>query len=108
MEEAHDESGHGTHMTSVLAHSGQTSYAGTPTGSYKGVAPDATIVAVKAFDVEGQGDFLDIVRGVQWVVDNRENYDIRVLNLSFAARPRWPYWLETRPSCAPGPPASPW
>ena len=94
VEEAFDESGHGTHMTSVLAHSGATSYAGNPTGSYKGVAPDATIVAVKAFDVEGQGDFLDIVRGVQWVVENRDAYNIRVLNLSFAARPRWPYWLD--------------
>ena len=92
--EAFDESGHGTHMTSVLAHSGATRYAGSPTGSFKGVAPDTTLVAVKAFDVEGQGDFLDIVRGVQWVVDNREAYNIRVLNLSFAARPRWPYWLD--------------
>jgi subtilisin family serine protease len=31
---------------------------------------------------------------VQWVIDNREKYGIRVLNLSFAARPRWPYWQD--------------
>lgn len=89
-----DESGHGTHMTSVIAHSGPVERNGESTGSFKGVAPDVNLVAIRAFDREGQGDFLDIVRGVQWVIDNREKYGIRVLNLSFAARPRWPYWQD--------------
>jgi serine protease AprX len=89
-----DESGHGTHMTSVLAHSGAVTENGKSTGGYKGIAPDVDLVAVKAFDLEGQGDFLDIVRAIQWVVDHRETYNIRVLNLSFAARPRWHYWLD--------------
>lgn len=89
-----DESGHGTHMTSVIAHSGPTTSGGEPTGSYKGISPDVNLVVVKAFNVEGQGDFLDIVRGIQWVVDHREAYAVRVLNLSFAARPRWHYWLD--------------
>ncbi len=89
-----DASGHGTHMTSVIAHNGSVTRKGMPTGSYKGVAPDVNLISVKAFDVAGQGDFLDIVRAVQWVIDNRETYHIRVLNLSFAARPRWPYWLD--------------
>lgn len=92
--EVFDESGHGTHMTSVIAHSGEVTLEGKPTGTFKGVAPDVNLVAVKAFDDEGQGDFLDIVRAVQWVVDNRETYDIKVLNLSFSAQPRWPYWQD--------------
>ncbi|RLA48988.1 MAG: alkaline serine protease [Gammaproteobacteria bacterium] len=92
--EVFDESGHGTHMTSVIAHSGAVTVDGKPTGSFKGTAPNVNLVAVKAFDVEGQGDLLDIVRAVQWVVDNRETYDIRVLNLSFSARPRWHYWED--------------
>jgi serine protease AprX len=91
---AFDESGHGTHLTSVLAHSGPTLVAGKPTGSYKGIAPDVSLVTVKAFNIEGQGDMLDIVRGVQWVIDNREKYGIGILNLSFASRPRWPYFLD--------------
>ncbi len=94
VDEAFDESGHGTHLTSVLAHSGRTMHGGQPTGSFKGIAPDSRLVVVKAFNVEGQGEMLDIVRGVQWVVDHREKYGIRVLNLSFASRPRWPYWLD--------------
>ncbi|MEH6590775.1 MAG: S8 family peptidase [Halioglobus sp.] len=93
-ETAFDESGHGTHMTSVLAHSGPVMEDGKETGSFKGVAPDVNLVVVKAFDVGGQGDFLDIARAIQFVVDYREIYNIQVLNLSFAARPRWLYWQD--------------
>jgi len=89
-----DDSGHGTHMTSIIAHSGPTTRNGIPTGTYKGVAPDARLVAVKILDREGFAHLLDIVRSVQWVVDNRERYDIRVLNLSFAQLPRWHYWED--------------
>jgi len=90
--ESFDDSGHGTHMTSIIAQSGEvTSEDGN---SFRGVAPDVRLVGIKAFASDGQGDFLNIVRALQWVYDNRERHDIRVLNLSFAARPRWPYWLD--------------
>lgn len=92
--EAFDDSGHGTHMASVIANSDPVTKNGQPTGTFKGVAPDVNLVAVKAFDVEGHGDFLDIVRAIQYVVDNREALNIKVLNLSFSARPRWHYWLD--------------
>lgn len=93
--EVFDESGHGTHMSSVLANSEPARAPdGSPAGHYKGIAPDARLVAVKAFNREGSGGMLDIVRGIQWVVAQREALDIRVLNLSFAARPRWPYFLD--------------
>lgn len=91
--EAVDESGHGTHMTSIIAHSGPTLRAGA-TGTYKGVAPDARLVAIKVLDREGFAHLLDIVRGIQWVVEHRERYGIRVLNLSFAQIPRWHYWED--------------
>ncbi len=89
-----DESGHGTHMTSIMAHSGKISGPGKPKGTFKGIAPDINLVAVKAFDAVGQGGLLDIVRAIQWVIENRQAYGIKVLNLSFAARPRWHYWED--------------
>lgn len=89
-----DESGHGTHMTSIIANSEPTIKNGKPTGSYKGVAPDANLVAVKVLDRQGLAHALEIVRAVQWVVDNRKKYNIRVLNLSFAQTPRWRYWED--------------
>jgi subtilisin family serine protease len=91
---AFDESGHGSHMTSILAQSRAITRPGVREGAWRGVAPDARLVVVKAFSREGQGDLLDIVRGVQWIVDHREAYGIRVINLSFAAKPRWPYWQD--------------
>ncbi len=94
VETAFDESGHGTHMASVIVNSGPTTNPDRAPGSFKGIAPDANLVVVKAFNVEGQGNYLDIVRGIQYVVDHRETFDIRVLNLSFAARPRWHYWED--------------
>jgi len=89
-----DESGHGTHISSTIAQSEPVTSAGIEPGSYKGIAPDVDLVAIKAFNYEGQADFLDLVRAIQFVVDQREALDIRVLNLSFAARPRWQYWLD--------------
>ncbi|TGD74124.1 alkaline serine protease [Mangrovimicrobium sediminis] len=94
VDEAFDESGHGTHLASAIANSSPTVRQGAKVGGYRGIAPDARIIPIKAFNEAGQGSMLDIVRGIQWAVDNRERYDIRILNLSFSARPRWPYFLD--------------
>ena len=87
-----DESGHGTHMTSVIADSRPVTREGALKPSFRGAAPDVDLVVVKAFDSTGEAGFLDLVRGIQWVTANRDRLGIRVLNLSFASRPRWPYW----------------
>lgn len=92
--EALDESGHGTHMASIIANSGKTLKNGEWTGTYKGVAPDVNLVAVKVLDRQGLAHLLDIVRGVQWVVDNRERYEIRLLNLSFSQEPIWAFFHD--------------
>ncbi len=89
-----DESGHGTHLTSAMASSAAIIRNDRATGAFKGIAPDADLAVVKAFNRQGRGDFLDIVRGIQWVIAHRQIYGIKVLNLSFAAMPRWPYWLD--------------
>jgi hypothetical protein len=92
--EAFDESGHGTHIASVLARSDTTERSGVQQPSFRGIAPDAELIVVKAFGSDGNAGFLDLVRGIQWVVERREALNIRILNLSFAARPRWPYWED--------------
>lgn len=89
-----DKRGHGTHITSIIANSDSNTRKGEKTGHYKGIAPDVNLVPVKVFGDDGNAHFLDIVRAIQWVLDNKERYDIRVLNISLAARPRWPYWLD--------------
>ena len=63
-QEVFDESGHGSHMTSIIAHSGPTLAAGEATGGYKGIAPDVDLIAIKAFNVVAQGALVDNVLGL--------------------------------------------
>jgi subtilisin family serine protease len=82
-----DGSGHGTHVSSIILDS-----ASGPTGGFNGIAPDARLVSVKAFDASGRGSYADVIRGIDWVIQNRTRLGIRVLNMSLSATPRSYYW----------------
>lgn len=74
-----DDHGHGTHVAGVAAGSGVAS-----AGKHKGVAPDANVVGVRIASVS------DAIKGIQWVIDHKEELNIGVINMSlgdFAARP---------------------
>jgi len=76
---ATDAFGHGTHIAGIIA--GSISYG--PTSLYKnGVAPGAHLVNVRVLNRVGVGYTSDVIAGIQWVVANRTNYSIRVMNLS--------------------------
>ena len=51
-------------------------------GRYMGVAPDANLVSIKVSDDEGNATVLDVIAGIQFAVDHKDEYNIRVLNLS--------------------------
>lgn len=80
-----DATGHGSHLASLITGAGET---------WKGIAPGASLIAVKAFSASDKADFLDVIRAVQWVLDNKERYGIRVLNLSISASNELPYHLD--------------
>ena len=61
-----DDNGHGTYVTSVLL-SSETS----GPGKSHGVAPMADLVSVKAFGADGSGSYLDVIRGIDFVVKTR-------------------------------------
>src|SRR5687768_3318905 len=82
-----DTTGHGTHVTSLIASSRRKS-----DGRYFGVAPDARIISIKAFDESGASTYATVIRGIDWVIANRAQYAIRVLNLSLGAPARSRYW----------------
>jgi hypothetical protein len=65
-----------------------------PTGRALGVAPNADLVLVEALDSTGMGRPDDVVRGIEWVVANRDRYGIRVLALPLVARPGAPFWED--------------
>jgi len=82
-----DTTGHGTHVASLIASSRKDS-----ANRYFGVAPDARIISVKAFGESGSSTYATVIRGIDWVVTNRYNYAIKVLNLSLGAPARSRYW----------------
>ncbi|MCP4304389.1 MAG: S8 family serine peptidase [bacterium] len=86
-----DESGHGTHLTSIIANNTRTGNKRNP-GEYRGIAPDCDLVPTKAFGPQGQSSYSTIIWALDWLVTNKETYNIRVLNLSFSAEPRSYYW----------------
>jgi subtilisin family serine protease len=75
-----DESGHGTNTASVVAASSYTVGGVT----YRGVAPDAKLVALRVGTESNISDF-NIERALQWVIDNYQTYHIDVVNLSLGA-----------------------
>ncbi|WP_449338116.1 S8 family peptidase [Streptomyces griseus] len=58
-----DRVGHGTHVASIAAGTGAKSG-----GKFKGVAPDAKLLAGKVLDDEGYGDDSGILTGMEWAV----------------------------------------
>jgi subtilisin family serine protease len=88
-----DFNGHGTHLASIITNSSQTVDAnGDITGSYNGIAPDVNLVVMKAFDEEGQSSYTAILAALDYVVENKDVHNIKVLNLSFSAIPSSYYW----------------
>ena len=51
-------------------------------GVYKGIAPGATILSVGVSDATGMAYESDVVDGLQWVFENKDTYNIQVVNMS--------------------------
>ena len=78
--QAHDDYGHGTHVTGIIAGSGYDSG-----GARRGVAPGASLVVLKVLDGAGDGYISNVIAAMDYVVEHRARFNIRVLNLSVAA-----------------------
>lgn len=74
----YDDNGHGTFICGCISSSGKSSG-----GQYRGVAPDADLYMIKAFDATGKGYMSDIIRGIDTLVTLSETENIRVLCLPF-------------------------
>src|SRR5437867_2058795 len=78
-----DKYGHGTHIAGIIAGRGVSS--GTGKGfsdQYKGIAPGAKLISLKALDRWGSGWTSDVLAALDWCLKNKNQYNIRVINLS--------------------------
>ncbi len=84
-----DDSGHGSHITSIIANSAKNDG-----GDFLGVAPDVNLLLVKAFSADGAASYADVIRAIDKVVEYKDIFDVRVLNLSFYSTPQSHYWED--------------
>ncbi len=84
-----DPGGHGTHVAGIVAGDGTRSG-----GEYVGIAPGANLVDVRVLDKNGSGRVSSVIRGIEWVLARRVQYNIRIINLSLGAPPSTPYRLD--------------
>ena len=79
VEEPYDVYWHGTWAASIL---------GGNNTDYKGVAPDLNFIVMKVF-YEEEGEITstteDIDAAVDWVLENKKKYDIKIVSMSFGA-----------------------
>ena len=84
--DANDHYGHGTHVAGLIAGNSLLYPAGQEAfGKYMGIAPRANLVSVKVSDDDGNTTVLDVIYGIQFAVDNKAAYNIRVINLSLSS-----------------------
>ena len=73
----YDDNGHGTHVAGLLAGNGTASM-----GKYRGAAPGWGIISLKVLDRYGNGSQEDVLRAFRWIREYRQQYRIRVVNIS--------------------------
>jgi serine protease AprX len=80
---ATDRYGHGTHVAGLVAGNGRRLAVTDPLyNRYIGTAPDANLISIKASDDAGRATIIDVIDGLQFAVDHKDDYGIKVVNLS--------------------------
>jgi serine protease AprX len=94
----YDDAGHGTFVAGLVGGDGSASLpledGGYAQVQFRGVAPQADIVAVKILDETGQGRASTLIAGIAWTIAHRQEYGIRVMNLSIGANPVGPIAVD--------------
>ena len=73
----YDDNGHGTHCAGSAVGNGYTS-----SGKYKGPAFEANIVSIKILDKKGTGKSSNAIKAVEWILENKKQYNIKIISLS--------------------------
>ena len=78
----YDDNGHGTFVAGIACGNGLTSGR-----KFSGMAPMSNIISIKALDKTGETGAYKILEAMQWVYDNKNKYDIKVVCMSFGSNP---------------------
>ena len=72
-----DEYVHGSHVAGIVAGNGVASG-----GKYTGIAPGVNLINIRVCNNQGLTYTSDLIEGLQWIYENKDVYNIRVVNLS--------------------------
>lgn len=78
----YDDNGHGTHVAGIVGGNGSASR-----GRYRGIAPGCDFIVLKALDRYGNGNTKEVLEATEWMIQNKERYNIRILNISVGMLP---------------------
>lgn len=70
-----DDNGHGTHVAGIIISRNDV---------YKGIANGANVVAVKVMNSGGGGTGTNILQGIDWCINNKDNYNISAISMSIS------------------------
>ncbi len=84
-----DAFGHGSHVAGLIGGSGSNS-----DGAYTGVAPKVNLIDVNIGGSTGSATVGDVINGLQWVLDHKDTYNIRVVNLSLRSNTAQSYLTD--------------
>lgn len=74
----YDDNGHGTFVAGVLA-------GNSIIDKYSGIDNKANVIVIKALDNAGETTSIKILQAMQWILDNRKKYNIKVVCMSFGS-----------------------
>jgi serine protease AprX len=83
-----DRFGHGTHVAAIIAgRAGRTA----ETRDQRGIAPGAYLLNLRVLGDDGSGSASDVIEAIDWTIEHRRDYNVRIINLSLGAPVMQPY-----------------
>lgn len=77
-ENFYDDNGHGTFVTGILSGNSITS-------KYSGIDNNTDIIVIKALNHVGETTSIKILQAMQWILENKDKYNIKVVCMSFGS-----------------------
>jgi serine protease AprX len=77
-----DRFGHGTHVAAIIAgQRGKTA----DTRDQRGIASGAYLLNLRVLGDDGSGSASDVIEAIDWTIEHRHEYNVRIINLSLGA-----------------------
>jgi serine protease AprX len=77
-----DAYGHGTHVAGIVGGNAFSSAGPNYLFTFRGIAPQATLINLRALDSNGQGTDSSVINAIERAIQLKKTFNIRVINLS--------------------------